>query len=57
MYDMTELCRYGKKSSVNAAIGRNPDGSWAIAVARQSHIRNQNGFTIGSQPNHVSNVQ
>ena len=24
---------YGKKSSVNAAIGRNPDGSWAIAVA------------------------
>ena len=24
---------YGRKSSVNAAVGRNPDGTWGIAVA------------------------
>ena len=29
---------YGKKSSVNAAVGRNPDGSWAVAVANPSGI-------------------
>jgi hypothetical protein len=29
---------YGRKSSVNAAVGRNPDGSWGIAVANPTGI-------------------
>ena len=45
---------YGKKSSVNAAVGLNPDGSWAIAVANPTGIptvENLNGVPTQLFPN------
>lgn len=45
---------YGKKSSVNAAVGRNPDGSWGIAVANPTGIPtidNLNGVATQLFPN------
>ena len=31
-------CRYGPKNALNVAVGKNPDGSWAIGVANPTGI-------------------